>query len=71
MSAYGFMTPPASARRGEGSLRHRIVGIDLGTTYSAIAAWDHELELAEILPNREEGAWRESRRSPSPEGWTP
>jgi molecular chaperone DnaK (HSP70) len=36
-------------------MKHRVVGIDLGTTYSAVAAWDHEKELAEIIPNREEG----------------
>ena len=36
-------------------MRHRVVGIDLGTTYSAVAAWDHDEDQAEILLNREEG----------------
>ena len=36
-------------------MRHRVVGIDLGTTYSAVAVWDQDLDQAEILVNREEG----------------
>ena len=34
---------------------HRVIGIDLGTTYSAVAAWDTFNEQAEIIPNRAEG----------------
>ena len=36
-------------------MRHRVVGIDLGTTYSAVAVWDQDEDQAEILVNREEG----------------
>jgi molecular chaperone DnaK (HSP70) len=35
-------------------MRHRVVGIDLGTTYSAVAAYDSDLLEAEILVNPEE-----------------
>jgi molecular chaperone DnaK (HSP70) len=35
-------------------MRHRVVGIDLGTTYSAVAAYDPDLLEAEILVNPEE-----------------
>jgi molecular chaperone DnaK (HSP70) len=36
-------------------MNHRVVGIDLGTTYSAVAAFDPDTEQAEIIDNREEG----------------
>jgi molecular chaperone DnaK len=36
-------------------VRHRVAGIDLGTTYSAVAVWDQDEDQAEILLNREEG----------------
>ena len=35
--------------------KHRVIGIDLGTTYSAVAAFDHFSETAEIIENRLEG----------------
>jgi molecular chaperone DnaK (HSP70) len=35
-------------------MRHRVVGIDLGTTYSAVAAYNPDLLEAEILVNPEE-----------------
>jgi molecular chaperone DnaK (HSP70) len=35
-------------------MHHRVVGIDLGTTYSAVAAYDPDLLEAEILVNPEE-----------------
>jgi len=31
---------------------HPVIGIDLGTTYSAVAAWDSDLEQAVIIPDR-------------------
>lgn len=34
---------------------HYVIGIDLGTTYSAVAAWNKFTEQAEIIPNREDG----------------
>jgi molecular chaperone DnaK (HSP70) len=36
-------------------MKHRVVGIDLGTTYSVVAAFDPDTEQAEIIPNRDEG----------------
>jgi molecular chaperone DnaK len=35
-------------------MKHRVIGIDLGSTYSA-AAWDDDEDQAELLPYREEG----------------
>jgi molecular chaperone DnaK (HSP70) len=34
---------------------HRVIGIDLGTTYSAVAVYNRYTEQAEIIPNRQEG----------------
>src|ERR1041384_8635499 len=34
---------------------HHVIGIDLGTTYSAVSAWNKFTEQAEIIPNREDG----------------
>jgi molecular chaperone DnaK (HSP70) len=36
-------------------MKHRVIGIDLGTTYSAVAVWDDDTEQAELLVNREMG----------------
>ena len=36
-------------------MKHRVIGIDLGTTYSAVAVWGHDEDQAEVLANREEG----------------
>jgi molecular chaperone DnaK len=36
-------------------MRHRVVGIDLGTTYSAVAVYDPDLLEAEVLSNRDDG----------------
>ncbi len=33
---------------------YRVIGIDLGTTYSAVAAFNPHAELAQIIPNSEE-----------------
>src|SRR5262245_56298810 len=32
--------------------KHSVIGIDLGTTYSAVAAFDHFTEMAEIIRNK-------------------
>ncbi|HEX6862887.1 MAG TPA: Hsp70 family protein [Thermoanaerobaculia bacterium] len=36
-------------------MKHRVIGIDLGTTYSAVAAFDSYTEQAEVLLNRLDG----------------
>jgi len=36
------------------TLHHRVVGIDLGTTYSAVAVFDRYAEKAVVLPNPED-----------------
>jgi molecular chaperone DnaK (HSP70) len=49
-------------------MKHRVIGIDLGTTYSAVAIWDHDEEEAEVIPNREEGG---QATTPSVVAWDP
>jgi molecular chaperone DnaK (HSP70) len=44
-------------------MRHRVVGIDLGTTYSAVAVYDPDMLEAEVLCNREDGG--EAATTPS------
>jgi molecular chaperone DnaK len=47
-------------------MRHRVIGIDLGTTYSAVAAFDPDLEQAEIILND-----RQRATTPSVVAWNP
>jgi molecular chaperone DnaK (HSP70) len=49
-------------------MKHRVIGIELGTTYSAVAIWDHDEEEAEVIPNREEGG---QATTPSVVAWDP
>lgn len=32
---------------------HRVIGIDLGTTYSVVAAYDHDRQDVRVIPNRQ------------------
>jgi molecular chaperone DnaK (HSP70) len=36
-------------------VKHRVIGIDLGTTYSAVATYDDEEDQAEIVPSPDDG----------------
>jgi molecular chaperone DnaK len=47
-------------------MKHRVIGIDLGTTYSAVAAFDPDLEQAEMILNDTHGA-----AIPSVVAWNP
>jgi molecular chaperone DnaK (HSP70) len=47
-------------------MRHHVVGIDLGTTYSAVAAFDPDLEQAEIILND-----KQRGTTPSVVAWNP
>jgi molecular chaperone DnaK (HSP70) len=47
-------------------MRHRVVGIDLGTTYSAVAAFDPDMEQAEVILNDKQRA-----TTPSVVAWDP
>jgi molecular chaperone DnaK (HSP70) len=47
-------------------MRHRVVGIDLGTTYSAVAAFDPDMEQAEVILNDKQRV-----TTPSVVAWDP
>jgi molecular chaperone DnaK (HSP70) len=49
-------------------MKHKVIGIDLGTSYSAVAAFDTFTQKTGILLNREEGA---SLKTPSVVGLDP
>ena len=47
-------------------MKHRVIGIDLGTTYSAVAVWDTDQEQAVIIRDESGNA-----TTPSVAAWDP